>query len=362
MQKGTLACVALLFVLPLPLLRSLDYLADFSDPSRIWGNGVERIIEEAYRACFKTRIIDGKVMNIRIPFAENFERDTLTQSRWQFFQGGKGNPQVLWPAIDALLASDDFAQYIKTLSDGREQVIIFDIPKQSWQTSRDLFDIARMKAGSYQGLPHRPYVFSPGKGIEENDVYNYLYCVGLTGMDCSGFVWYVLSYVAKQGGVDLGKALNRALRVPRGGDPAWHAGTAFLNANTSHLVPVDDAIINLRPADVLLFRGADGAMAHAAIIQSIDRKNGVIRYLQSTDEAPLHERGIHESFIHFDPARPDVSLRDPSLRWTQQRQSPFPGEQSSPFSDDGKRYRAFGDLGGSRVVRLKLMSTLIFGD
>ncbi len=78
------------------------------------------------------------------------------------FGGGKGNPDMLWPAIEAVLDSEDFALYARTLSDGQEQVIIFDIPGQSWQSSRDLFDIARMKAGSYRGLPHRPYVFAGG--------------------------------------------------------------------------------------------------------------------------------------------------------------------------------------------------------
>jgi hypothetical protein len=96
-------------------------------------------------------------------------------------------------------------------------------------------------------------------------------------------------------------------------------------------------------------------MAHSAIIQSVDHGRGIIRYLQSTDEAPQNERGIHESFIYFDPAQPDVSLSDPGLNWTQQRQAPFPGEKASPFSDDGKRYRAFG---GGRVVRFKFIGEL----
>jgi len=172
-------------------LSKTDHLASFSNPARIWGNGIERVIEEAYRACFKTRIIGGKVMNLRMPFAENNERDLLIETGWEFLGGGKGNPDMLWPVIEAVLDSETFDQYVQTLSDGREKVIIFDIPDQSWQSSLDLFDIARMKAGSYRGLPHRPYVFTTGNGIEETDVYNYLYCIGLAGMDCSGFVWHV---------------------------------------------------------------------------------------------------------------------------------------------------------------------------
>jgi hypothetical protein len=135
-------------------------------------------------------------------------------------------------------------------------------------------------------------------------------------------------------------------------------GTSFFNSRSSHITAVDDRISNLRPADIILFRGANGAMAHSAIIQSIDRERGVIRYLQSTDEAPLSERGVHESFIYFDPYMPNVSLKDPGLRWTQLRQAPFPGEQPSPFSDDGRRYRAFSEHGGGRVVRLRLISQL----
>ena len=100
-------------------------------------------------------------------------------------------------------------------------------------------------------------------------------------------------------------------------------------------------------------------MGHAAVIQSVDFSAGIIRYLQCTDEAPLNERGVHDSFIFFDPARTNVSLSDPSLTWTKRRYPPFPGERVSAFSDDGERYRAFPELGGGRVVRLRPVSELI---
>jgi hypothetical protein len=216
-----------------------------------------------------------------------------------------------------------------------------------------------MKAGSYRGLPHRPYVLVSGRGIEESDVYNYLSCVGLAGMDCSGFVWHILSYVASQGGLDLGKTLSRSLGVPAGADPSGYVGTAFFNSKSSHIIAVKDDLANLHPADIILFRGADGAMAHSAVIQSVDLARGVIRYLQCTDEAPLLERGVHESFIYFDPAQPRISLGDPGLTWTQQRYAPFPGEKDSAFSDDGERYRAFAGLGGGRVVRLRALVPVI---
>ncbi|MDR3247710.1 MAG: peptidoglycan endopeptidase [Treponema sp.] len=331
----------------------LTNLAAFSDPTRIWGKGPEGIIEEAFRLCFKTRILDGKVMNLRMPFAQNNERDKLVDQGWEFLGGGKADPESLWPAIENIIDSTDFQTYIRTLGDGREQVIIFDIPGQSWSSSRDLFDIARMKAGAYRGLPHRPYVLVSGRGIEETDVYNYLYCVGLAGMDCSGFVWHVLSYVAKSGGLDLGRSLSRALGVRGNADPSRYAGTAFYNSRSSQILAVDDKIAAIRPGDILLFRGYDGEMSHSAVIQSIDLRSGLVRYLQCTDEAPLAERGVHESFIYFDPSNPQVSLGDPSLNWTQKRYAPFPGEKESPFSDDGERYRAFAELGGGRVVRLK---------
>jgi hypothetical protein len=216
-----------------------------------------------------------------------------------------------------------------------------------------------MKAGSYRGLLHRPYVLTSGRGLEETDVYNYLYCVGLIGMDCSGFVWHVQSYIAKSAGIDLGRVLARALGAARGEDPSRYAGTGFYNSNSSQIVPVKDEIRNLRPADILLFRAEDGGMSHSALIQSIDFASGTIRYLQCTDEAPLAERGVHESFIHFNPAFPATSLSSPSITWTQSRYPPFPGEKASPFSDDGKRYRAFPEKGGGRVVRIRAVSEVI---
>jgi hypothetical protein len=338
---------------------AIDPLAAYSDPARIWGPGVERLIEEAYRLCFKTRILEGKVMNLRMPFAQNNERDKLSGQAWEFLGGGKADPLMLWKVIDEYLDAPDFSRYAEALSDGKEKVIIFDIPAKTWTSSRELFDLARMKAGSYRGLPHRPYVLVSGKGIEETDVYNYLYCAGWIGMDCSGFVWHILSYIAREGGLDLGRVLSRSLGVPQGGDPSYYAGTWFFNSQSAHILPVKDEIRRLKPADLLLFRGADGQMAHSAIIQSIDFSSGLIRYLQCTDEAPLSERGAHESFIRFDPARSETSLNDPSLIWTQSRYPPFPGEKAGPFSDDGQRFRAYAEQGGGRVVRFKTLTGII---
>ena len=352
------AVFLLFFIMPLRADPPGDeaMFSAFSDPARIWGSGIEGIIEEAYRLCFRTRILGGKVMNLRMPFAQDNERDKLTEEQWGFIHGGKGDPLFLWEKIYEVLDSPGFAVYAETLSDGREKVIIFDLPGKSWIASRDHFDIARMKAGSYGGLPHQPRVLVSGNGLEETDVYNYLYCVGLLGMDCSGFVWHILNYTAARRGIDLGKHLGPALGVRPGDNPSWYAGTVFFGSNSSEIIQVKDEIRNLRPADILLFRGQDGSMAHSAIIQSVDFTAGIIRYLQNTDEAPPAERGAHESFIRFNPAFPEESLGDPSHIWTQKRYAVFPGERPGAFSDDGERYRAFPELGGSRVVRLRVLS------
>ena len=200
-------------------------LAAFADPALVWGGGVESVIEAAYRQCFRTWILDGRVMNLRMPFAQNNERDQLAEQSWEFLGGGKANPASLWQSITETLDGDDFQNYMEILSDGREKVMILDIPTKTWSSSQDLFDLARMKAGAYRGLPHRPYVLVDGRGITESDVYNYLYCIGWTGMDCSGFVWHTLDYVAKKGGLDLGRTLRRAVGGNGGKSPTmWEPG------------------------------------------------------------------------------------------------------------------------------------------
>jgi hypothetical protein len=334
-----------------------NQLASFSDPAQLWGNGAEKIIEEAYRQCIRTKIIDGRVMNIRIPFAMNTERDILLKTPINFVDDGKGNPETLWPIIEDILNSEGFAEYIKALSSGHEKVIIFDLVERTWSISSDLFLITRIKADSFTGLPHRPYVLTSGKGARETDVYNYIYCIGLIGMDCSGFVWHVLSYTAKKGGVDLGRTLSPVLGVSVKGSPSSYVGTSFFGSKNSQIIQVNDEIRNIRPADVMLFRDVDGTIVHSAIIQSIDLKKGVIRYIHCNNFSLPEERGVHESFIYFDPANPSVSLKDPSLHWTQKRYSPFIGEDFN-FADDGERFRNRVN-GGGKVVRLKALVPVI---
>jgi hypothetical protein len=318
-----------------------------------WGRGVEAAIELAYRDCFKTYIVAGQVLTLRMPFAENNERAELADADLEVFGGGKADPASLWTRIDAMLATPDFRRFAAALGDGRDCVIMFDLAARTWSASYDLYQVARMKAGVYLGLPHKPFVLSRGVGVSAVDVYNYLYCIGRIGMDCSGFVWHVLSSVAGRAGLDLARTLGRPLRVPRGAVSSQYFGTWFFQSKYKELERVDDKIANLKPLDVLLFVGDDGQAVHSAVIQSIDYKAGALRYLQSTDEAPASDRGVHESYVYFNPARPETSLKDPTLVWSQRRFSPFTGERPSAFTDDGARYRAFPEFGGGCVVRVK---------
>jgi hypothetical protein len=146
--------------------------------------------------------------------------------------------------------------------------------------------------------------------------------------------------------------------APASADAALYVGTNFFSPRNKALREIRDEIRNLQPGDVILFRAEDGEPLHSSIIQSIDLAAGRIRYLQSTDEAPLEERGVHESFILFDPARPDSSLRDPGLVWTQRREPAFPGEILSAYPDDGARYRA-AIGGGGTVVRLTALAKAV---
>jgi hypothetical protein len=178
-------------------------------------------------------------------------------------------------------------------------------------------------------------------------------------MDCSGFVWHVLQSVAVAGGLDLGRTFGRYVGAPRSADAASFVGTWFFDPKNRNLEEVKDEIRNLRPADVIVFRGDDGTTRHSAVIQSIDRVRGTIRYLQSTDEAPQEERGVHESVITFNPARPEASLEDPSVAWHQLRAAAFDGEGGIWFRDDGERYRAYPEFGGGTVVRLKALAKAV---
>lgn len=340
---------------------------DLSDLRERWGRGVEAAIESAYRDCFRTFVVDGRILTLRIPFGENTDRSELAGTDLAVKGGGKADPGELWDEIGQLLKSEDFRSYDAALSDGNEKVIVFDLTKRSWEVSRDLFLVARAKSGLYPGLPHKPVVLSSGRGLDNGAIYDYLFAVGGLGMDCSGFVWHALSTVARAGGLDLARALGRYTGAPTRATTSLYIGTWFFTPNNRAFELVDDRISKLRPADVIVFRDKDGKPVHSSIIQSIDRKAGIIRYLQSTDEAPREVRGVHESFIGFDPTRPELRLGDPSLVWSQRREAAFDGEPASSFPDDGSRYRAWTNegpfagtgRGGGFVVRVKALAPAI---
>jgi hypothetical protein len=334
-------------------------LAAFSKASAEWGTGIEAVIEDAYRRCFRTFLVDRRFVTLRMPFGENNERSELAEEDLAILGGGKADPAVLWDTIGVLLESADFRYYTSLAADGREKVFVFDIGARGWSATRDRFTIDRIRTGAYPGLPHKPYVLVRGRGVTAADIYNYLYCVGRVGMDCSGFVWHVLRSVAAAAGLDLGRAFGRYAGAPRSADAAWFIGTWFFDPKNRNLEEVKDEIRGLRPADVIVFRGDDGTTRHSAVIQSIDRARGTIRYLQSTDEAPQDERGVHESIITFDPGHPEASLKDPSATWHQQRAAAFDGEGGIWFRDDGERYRAYPEHGGGTVVRLKALTKAV---
>jgi hypothetical protein len=335
------------------------FLAAYSQASADWGGGIEALIEDAFRACFRTYIVAGKVFTLHLPFAENNERPDTAGGKIPVTGGGKMDPASLWDLIDGMVASDNFRSYVAALSDGREKVVLFDLSSRQWSTSADWYSLEQMKAGAYLGQANKPAILSRGRGVTLPDIYNYLYGMGRTGIDCAGFVWYELKAVAKSGGLDLDRALAPYVGAPNPALTSLYIGSWFFDPRNRNLEKVNDQVGNVRPGDVFLFRGEDGSTAHTAVVQSVDFAQGSIRYLQSTDVAAQDDRGVHESYITFDPARPTTSLKDPSIVWHNRRSAPFAGESGTEFFDDGQRFRAYPQFGGGSVVRLKLLTRLL---
>jgi len=336
-----------------------DTLSAYADLTQQWGTGVEAVIESSYRECFRTLFIGGNILTLRLPFAEESERSELADSDLKVSGSGKAEPGELWESIERILASGDFSAYIEALSDGREKLIQFDMPSRTWSAKADRFAVERMLSGPYPGLPHRPVVLSEGKGASVPQIYDYLYCVGRVGIDCSGFVWHILRAVGKEGGIDLDAILRREAGLPRGIKSSLFVGTVLFDPRSGRTRRIADEIDKLLPGDILLFRGEDGSFIHSCVVQSIDLANGRLRYLQSTDECPRDERGVHDSLLLFDPSKPGTSLKDPSLRWLQFRGAAFEGEPAPAFANDGERFRAYADKGGGIVVRLKALEKTI---
>jgi cell wall-associated NlpC family hydrolase len=330
-------------------------LATYSDAKAEWGSGVEALIENAFRQCSRTYIVSGKVITLRVPFAQDQERSELAETELTVTGNGKADPASIWAVVDQTLSSADFQRYLSALEDGREKMVTFDLERRSWSANLDWYEIDWMKSGVYLGLPHLIDVVVKGRGVTVPAVYDYLYSVSRVGMDCSGFVWWVLKSVARAGGLDLDAAFRWYLGAPTAATVPLYVGAWFFDPRNRYVEEVKDQIRNLQPGDAIGFRGADGNIIHSAVIQSVDLAGGTIRYLQSTDEAPQEERGVHESTVSFDPANPEVSLKDPSLIWHQRNAAPFVGEVDYGFRNDGERYRARQDKGGGVVVRIKAL-------
>lgn len=320
---------------------------------------LERVIENAYLLCLKDYEIHGKQVTLRIPFGQSDERYEVGAFSQQIFGGGKAEPQDIWERIDSLLESEDFQEYVEALQEPAEKVIFFNLAADSWTVNTDPQKAKMLEEGNYPGDPIRVHVLKRDATISVSDIYNYLYCVGSVGMDCSGFIYYIQKSIASSLGVDLDRKLARLMKVPSEMVPQLVGLWPFDPCNDQS-ERVEDVVANLRPGDIFLFRGHGGIFRHSAVIQSIDLDKGVIRYVQCTDWAPQEERGVHESFIYFDAANPEASLQDSSVRWTQRIYPTFIGEPTLKYwKDDGDRYRTKWPTGQSLVVRLNLIKGLI---
>ena len=320
---------------------------------------LEGVIEDAYLRCLKDYQIQGKQVTLRMPFGQNDERYEVGEFSQQIFGGGKAEPQDIWERIGSLLQSEDFQEYAEALQAPTEKVIFFSLAAGRWTVNTDPQEVKMLEDGHYPGDRIRVYVLKRDATISVSDIYNYLYCVGSVGMDCSGFIYYIQKSIARSLGVDLDKKLARLMKVPSEMVPQFVGFWPFDPFNDQS-ERVEDVVANLRPGDIFLFRGHGGKFRHSAVIQSIDLDKGVIRYVQCTDWAPQEERGVHESFIYFDANNPEVSLQDPSVRWTQRVFPTFIGEPSLKYwRDDGDRYRTEWPTGQSLIVRLNLIKHLI---
>jgi hypothetical protein len=324
---------------------------------------VEGLIDATFQEYFREYTIGGRRLTVRMPFALNGERPGSPAYSQDFYYDGKGTPATLWPYIDRVLASKAFAKYAARISRPGEKAVVFTLQRRAYQVSSNRQVLDALDQDSYPGTPTRIFIRRNGDPVSEADVYNYLYAVSAVGVDCSGFAYHLLETIAGAYGLDLDQALAPRLGVgPR--EVRKRVGIRFFDPAQGHTERVADRIEDLRPGDLLLFRGSDGAFKHSAVIQSIDLENGVIRYVQSTDWAVEEDRGVHLSTIHFDPSRARESLAHYSVRWLQQVRPPFEGEKEPRnWRTDRDRYLWYTDVGGSMVVRLRLLaSALVMAD
>lgn len=320
---------------------------------------LELLLDSAYRSCFRSFFIAGKPLLLRIPFGQNEERIGRSGLAQYILLGGKGMPEQLWEEIDFVLSSEEFFEYIRLLQQPGEKVIEFDLEQGSYWIYHDPVLAQLLKGGSYPGTRTHVYFLKTDCEITEIEVYNYLYCVGCIGLDCSGFVYFLQKSIAAACGYDLDKALADDWRIPAERTPET-VGLWFFDPQHGYTERVEDTIERIRPGDIFLFRSRKHRYGHSAVIQSIDGDQGIIRYFQCTDWAPQPERGVHESQILFDPLRPFLRLSAPGVWWTQKIQPTFPGEPGlRHWRNDGDRYRSYWEEGGSIVVRLRLIRDML---
>ena len=324
---------------------------------------LEQIIDKAYRSCIGTRTVAGVDLVVRIPFGQSGERRGGAGFHQRIFLGGKGDPEKIWTEIDRLLASEAFAEYVSRLQRPAAKTVIFDLEQRQVSVYFDPTLNDLLREGPYPGTRTKVYVLKTGSHISSTDVYNFLYCIGAVGLDCSGFIYNVQKTIAAAFGLDLDRRAAADLGTEVDQLPGI-IGLWFFDPEVRFSEVVDDRIDNLRPGDVILFRGRVPGRGiwfrHSAVIHSVDFDRGLIRYLQCTDWAAAEERGVHDSWVRFVQADPKTILGDPSLEWSQTIQPTFAGETPLRYwQNDGHRYRSYREAGGSLIVRLKIIKTLL---
>ena len=346
-------------VLPVVPPASADPWEGGRPPDRLKGEEelrIERIVEEAYRGYQKEYTIRGRRLTVRVPFALNDEREGGRGYTQTFFRHGKGTPDELWPYIDGVLASRRFARYADHLAGSGSKVFVFNLVRRTYTVSREARLLEAMQSGAYPGTPTRIYVLKNDREVTSSDIYNYLYAIASVGVDCSGFSHQVQRSVAAAYGVDLDALLAESMGV-KPQEVRYRLGVRLYDPANRYTETVGDRIEDLRPADLILYRGSDGTFKHSAVILSIDLEEGLIRYVQSTDWSSMEDRGVHLSEIRFDPDQVRVGLRHHTVRWLQQVRPPFEGElEPRDWLNDGDRYLWYTEGGGSLVARPRYLA------
>ena len=175
---------------------------------------VAQAIGSAYASCFRDFEIEGQTFHLRIPFGENGERVNGGIFQQQIAFGGKAGPQAIWPRVASLLASEDFRDYVDALSQPGEKVVLLYIDTDSWTVISNPDELRRVDLEWYPDTRTEVCVIKDGSELLTEDIYNYLYCIGSVGMDCSGFVYFIQQSIARALGADLDEMVGNALGVP----------------------------------------------------------------------------------------------------------------------------------------------------